>query len=376
MKITVKCKLDPTIRQAKILKKTLSKCLDAANYISQIAWKNKCFNRVALHHLTYYKTRKKFKLNAQITTSTRDKVAFSYKTDKRKEHTFKKAILPLNFIRTLRLINFETASISTISGRQKIKLQLSDYQRANLSKAIKFCDSELIKQNNKFYLNITIEIPDKPLKEARDILGVDLGINNIASLSNGKNFSGAKVQSVRKKNFRLRKSLQSKGTRSAKRHLKKLSGREKRFQKDINHQISKEIIEFAAETQSAIVLEDLKNIRKTTKHRKEQRRKFNSWAFYQLREFISYKAQRNGIPIIFVNPAYTSQLCSACGNMGVRNGQDFHCPICSFRANADYNAARNIASRAAFNQPIVADVEAEGSFKEHLRPSSVTISQL
>jgi len=376
MKITIKCKLSPTIKQSKILDRTLKKCLDASNYISKIAWKNRCFNRVALHHLTYYKVKKRFKLTSQICCAIKDKVVFSYRANKKKEHIFKKATLPLNFTRTLRLIGLEAASISTISGREKIKLQLGNYQRANLSRAVKFCDSELIKQGDEFYLNITIELPDKPLRKTKDVIGVDMGINNIATLSNDKNFSGEKVQSVRKKNFRLRKSLQSKGTRSAKRHLKRASGREKRFQRDINHQISKQIIELARETQSAIALEDLKDIRKTAKHKKKQRRKFNSWAFNQLRQFISYKAQREGIPVITVEPAYTSQLCSICGNIGIRNGQNFYCPACSFRADADYNAACNIASRAAANQPIVASVEAKGSEKEQLRPSLVTSHHL
>lgn len=365
MKITIKCKLNPTIKQSKILDRILEKCLDASNYISKIAWQNKCFHRVALHYLTYYKTRKRFKLNAQITTAIRDKVACSYKADKKKEHIFKQAILPLNFTRTTRLINLEIASISTISGREKIKLELSEYQKTNLAKAIKFCDSELIKRKNKFYFNIVIELPDEPLRKTKNIIGVDMGINNIATLSNGKNFSGKKLQSIKEKNFRLRKSLQSKGTRSAKRHLKKASGREKRFQKDINHQISKQIVGFAKENQSTIALEDLKNIRKTAKRRKKQRRRFNSWAFYQLRRFITYKAQREGIPLIIVEPAYASLLCSVCGSDGIRNGQDFRCPICSFRANADHNAACNIASRAAFNQPIVASVEAKGFSKNN-----------
>lgn len=361
MKIAIKCKLKPTEKQIKILDKTLSRCLGALNYVSKIAWNKKCFNRVALHHLTYYKVKKKFKLSAQTITAIRDKVVFSYRSNKKKEHIFKKAILPLNFNRTVTFKKSEIVSISTVSGRQKISLALGDYQKTNLSKAIKFCDSELIKRKDKFYLNIVIEIPDEPLKETRDAIGVDLGIISIATLSNGKNFSGDKVQSVREKNFRLKKSLQSKGTRSAKRHLKKMSGREKRFQKDVNHQISKQIVGFANKSKSSIALEDLKNITKNRRVRKAQRKKFHDWAFYQLRQFISYKAQREGLPVIVVKSAYTSQLCSICGNKGIRKRQNFYCPFCFFQSNADYNAARNIALRAVFNQPIVASVEAEGS---------------
>lgn len=161
MKITIKCKLNPTNKQIKILDKTLSRCLDAMNYISNIAWKQKCYNRVALHHLTYYKVKSKFKFSSQMVCMIKDKVAFSYKANKEKQHIFKKAILPLNFNRTVSLKGLEIASISTLKGRQKIGLALGEYQKQMLAKVTKFCDSELIKRSKKFYLNITIELPDE-----------------------------------------------------------------------------------------------------------------------------------------------------------------------------------------------------------------------
>ena len=373
MKITIKCKLNPDKKQIKALDKTLSKCLEAMNYISKTAWKKRCWNRVALHHLIYYSVRKKFKLPADITCAVKDRVAFSYRADKKKQHIFKQPILPLNFPRTVSLKGLEIASVSTLKGRQKIALALGDYQKQMLAKATKYCDSELIKRGKKFYLCIVIELPDEPLKEAKGVIGVDLGIKNIAVCSTGQKFTGEQVQSVREKNHRLKSALQSKGTRSAKRHLKKMSGREKRFQKDVNHQISEQIIELANQSNSAIALEDLTNIRKRAKHRKAYRGTFHRWAFYQLRAFISYKAQQVGIPVVLVNPAYTSQTCSSCGKIGIRNGQNFHCPVCSFQANADFNASLNI-SRAAFNQPIVAGALTVKGASAQLQPSPATIS--
>lgn len=221
MKLTIKCKLIPTQKQCEILQKTLSKCLGASNYISQIAFKHACYNRVALHHLVYFKVKAKFKLPAQISTQIRDKVAFTYQADKKKLHVFKNPIVPLNFTRTVSLKSFISASICTLSGRQKIILDLGTYQKQMLSKAVKFCDSELIKQRNKFFLNIAIEIDEEKERIMKDVLGVDLGIKNIATCSNGETFSGRKVQSVRRNYNLLRSSLQKKGTRSAKRHLKK-----------------------------------------------------------------------------------------------------------------------------------------------------------
>ena len=150
----------------------------------------------------------------------------------------------------------------------------------------------------------------------------------------------------------LRSALQSKGTPSAKKHLKKMSGREQKFMRDKNHVISKRIVELANQSNSAIALEDLTHIRRTARQRKAQRGTFHRWAFNQLRQFIVYKAQREGIPVILVRPAYTSQTCSFCGNFSIRNGQSFHCPLCSFQTDADFNASLNI-QRVAFNQPIV-----------------------
>lgn len=373
MLITIKCKLNPTNNQIKILDKTLVRCLNALNYISKIAWDNLCFNRAVLHHLTYYKVKTKFKLQSQICCSVGNKVVFSYKTNEQKQHIFKNPILPLNFNRTISFNPNDIISICTIKGRQKIHLILGEYQKQILKKATKFCDSELIKRNKKFYLNITIEIPDVPIKEIKDVIGVDIGITNLATCSTGDNFTGKQVQSVRKRYHTLRSSLQSKGTRSARRHLKKMSGKEKRFQKDVNHCVSKKIVDLANQHNLAIALEDLTHIRRTIKKGKKQRRTFNNWAFYQLRNFISYKAQRDGTTVVLVNPAYTSQTCSSCETIGIRNGQDFHCSSCGFQANADFNASLNI-KRVAFNQLIVAGVIKVKGSNEQLRPNLATIS--
>jgi IS605 OrfB family transposase len=353
MKMTVKCRLKPSEEQAGILNKTLVECLDASNYISGIAWKQHCFNRVALHHMTYHKTREKFGLTSQICCALKDNVVFSYKRDKKKQHIFKQAVLPLNFIRTISLKGLELASISTLSGRQKIPLILGDYQRQALSRAVKFCDSELFKRGRKFYLAITIEISEEPPKNPDKVLGVDLGIKNIAVCSEGSKFTGEQVQSVRNRHLRLRSALQSKGTKSARHHLKKMSGRERLFQASENHRISKQIIELASRNNSAIALEDLRYIRERARLRKEQRRDLHRWAFAQLRSFIAYKAQRTGIALYLVNPRDTSKTCSSCGQLGSRQGSQFSCPYCGYQADADFNASINIAQRAVVNHPIV-----------------------
>ena len=178
----------------------------------------------------------------------------------------------------------------------------------------------------------------------------------LLSIALGKTYKGDKVEKVRERMNNLRSELQSVGTKSAKRHLKKLSGREKRFRKDVNHVISKELVAKAKRHSLGIALEDLKGIRKRTTVKKNQRNRHNSWSFYQLKEFIRYKAKIAGIPVVLVNPAYTSQECPICGFTAKSNRVDrdhFICKKCGFTGPADFVGAVNIARRAEVNQSIV-----------------------
>ncbi len=136
----------------------------------------------------------------------------------------------------------------------------------------------------------------------------------------------------------------------AKRVMKRLSGKEKRLMKDVNHCISKKIVDFALENNVSVIgLEDLTGIRDRTQYkvRKKQRYTHSSWAFRQLQTFIEYKAKQAGILVEYVNPEYTSQTCSRCNHISKNNrkGLRFRCRACGFEMNADLNAARNIEHR-------------------------------
>ncbi|GGO19129.1 hypothetical protein GCM10011574_44310 [Microbispora bryophytorum] len=177
---------------------------------------------------------------------------------------------------------------------------------------------------------------------------MDLGIANIATTSDGVRYAGRQLNQVRHRNRRLRSRLQSKGTTSAKRLLGKLSGREARFAADSNHRIAKQIVTEAERTSRGVALEDLGGIGARVRLRKPQRVTLHSWAFHQLGRFVSYKAARAGVPVVYVDPAYTSQGCSACGHISKKNRPDqatFACTSCGFAEHADVNAARNIAVR-------------------------------
>jgi putative transposase len=175
-----------------------------------------------------------------------------------------------------------------------------------------------------------------------------MGIVNIATTSTGAKASGARLNAYRKRQVRLRKRLQAKKTSSARRLLKKRRRKEARFAADINHQISKRIVAEAERTGCGIAVEELTGIRERVRLRKPQRAALHSWAFAQLGSFLAYKAKQAGVAFVEVDPAYTSQMCSACGWVDKRNRRSqaaFECGRCGFVGHADHNAAINIATR-------------------------------
>ncbi len=211
--------------------------------------------------------------------------------------------------------------------------------------------------------------------DVEEALGVDLGVVNIAVDSDGQVHSGSHINNVRYRHRRLRARLQAKATRSAKRKLKRLSGKEHRFAKDTNHCISKKLVAKAKDTNRAIAMEDFKGIRERVPVRRSQRATLHRWAFYQLRSFVTYKAKRVGVQVLLVDPRNTSRTCPACGHIEKANRPSqskFSCVVCGFAGLADHIAAVNISRRAAVNPPIVARDEAKGNLLFELRQSAAT----
>jgi IS605 OrfB family transposase len=256
----------------------------------------------------------------------------------------------------------ESVSLSTMNGRIHIPLLLGDYQRERL-KDKKLDYATVQKKNKAWFIHFVVDVPDKEIPEPKRVLGVDRGIYNIAVTSTGKFFGGRHAMELRKRFESLRSRLQRKGTKNAKRHLKRLSGKEARRTAQANHTISKRLVAMAVDTQSAIAIENLKGIRKRCgdkgKARKKHRKNMARWSFYQLEQFIAYKAAIAGVALIKVTPYHTSQQCSKCGLLGHRKGAHFSC-VCGYRASADSNASSVISKRvksylglvrAALNQP-------------------------
>ena len=183
-------------------------------------------------------------------------------------------------------------------------------------------ECDLIERDGVFYLMATCEVPEAEPYEPDSFIGVDLGIVNIATTSTGYQAAGRALNRYRKRQLALRAKLQKKHTKSARRRLKARARREARHAANQNHIISKTIVTEAERTGRGLSLEELKGIRNRVRLRKPQRVALHSWAFAQLADFIVYKAKRAGVPLVFVDPRYTSQTCCECGHTDKKNRVD------------------------------------------------------
>ncbi|WP_052568932.1 RNA-guided endonuclease InsQ/TnpB family protein [Ktedonobacter racemifer] len=206
----------------------------------------------------------------------------------------------------------------------------------------KVATADLIQRKGKWWLHVVVAVAEPTVPRNETIVGVDLGLNRPAVTSQRQFLGSRHWKEIDRRRFRLRRTLQSKGTKSAKRHLKKVSGRSLRFHRDCDHVLSKRIVQ-SVSPGATIVLENLTNIREGVRHRKgEGQRKLHSWSFAQLYNFLVYKAQEQGIVVERIDPRHTSQTCSQCGYQARNNRRSqavFHCRSCGYQLHADLNAA-------------------------------------
>jgi putative transposase len=239
----------------------------------------------------------------------------------------------------------DLVSLLTLTGRVIVPFVLGAYQRERFTLHKGQADL-VLREDGKWFLLVTVDVPEGAPVPVTDFVGVDLGIVQIATDSDGTAYSGKPVEDVRQKHNLQRKRLQRKNTKGAKKKLKRVSGKESRFRRYENHCISKRIVETARRTERGIALENLQGIRaRVTAQSGDARNRLSGWAFAQLGEFVDYKARLACVPVVFVDPRNTSRTCSECGHCekGNRKSQDrFSCKACGFEANADWNAARNI----------------------------------
>ncbi|MES4905301.1 MULTISPECIES: transposase [unclassified Streptomyces] len=241
-------------------------------------------------------------------------------------------------------------SIWTLTGRVKdVRFTASVEQLATLALYRKG-ESDLMRRDGMWFLMATCEVPEQPPNpDPAECLGIDLGIVNIATTSDGEILAGRCLNRTRARERTLRTKLQRKNTPSARRRLKKRRRKEARRARDINHKIAKHVVAEAERTGRGIALEDLTGIRERVRLGKPQRATVHSWAFAQLGSFIAYKARKAGVPVVHVDPAYTSRTCAECGHIDKANRVSqawFACRSCGFVDHADRNGSRNIRARA------------------------------
>lgn len=371
---TIKIKLNIPVDE---IKPTLEAYTDAFNYVCQTGWQDKDLNGVSLHHKTYRITR--VYLPSQLAVSARMKATETLKSIKKKQ----KATCPRSKLCSIRYdarsyniwFNRNEISLLTVNGRKKFLIIIPEYFKQYLN--WRRTSADLFLRRNGIFLHIIFEKEISDINPSGQIIGVDRGINKIAVTSNNHFFNGGQIKNVSRRYEKLRSALQSCGSKSAKRHLREISKKENRFRADVNHRITKQIIN-SLSPGTTIILEDLKSIRQTSRLRKKQRKQLHKWNFFQFQQFLTYKAEAKRIRVEYVDSRYTSQKCSVCGYTSRSNRQHqsvFKCKHCGFSLNADLNASRNIRQnyldaichpgRAAVNQPIVS---ASASYKP---PTSV-----
>ena len=360
--------------------KTMEQYRLACNYVSEYLFNNNFpLNKNEVQKVIYNTIREKFNLKSQMTISCIRSVIARYKTVKtqmarrpykyqdqntgewyrevrdlnwlHKPISFNRPQVDLQRNRDWSYLSSGQLSINTLDGRVKVDPICRGFNQY-LDGTWKFGLAKLLKSSGKWYLHIsaTKEVTDFDKQAVKHVVGIDRGLRFLATSydEQGKTafFDGQAIMRKRAKYQKLRATLQAKGTKSAKRRLKKLSGRENRWISDVNHCLSKTLVQkYGANT--LFVLENLNGVSfERTDLPKALRNQNKSWAFYQLEQFLTYKAHLNNSEVVEVSAKYTSQRCPKCGVIKKDNRNhekhEYHCDNCGYRSNDDRIGAMNI----------------------------------
>lgn len=354
MKLTLQLQLIVSPDEAALLLRTMERFNAAASHAARIGFDAGVFSQIAIHKRCYRELREQYGLSAQMAVRAIGKAVEVFARDKSRCPSFRPDGAVTYDERILSFKGVERVSLWTLEGRKVLPLVYGEYQKQRFDRIKGQVD--LVYRAGRFYLYATVDLPEGAPVDVTDFLGVDLGIVHLATDSDGEAFSGEQVERVRARHAETRARLQKRGTRGAKKLLRKISGRERRFRAHTNHCIAKKLVAKAQDTRRTLVLEDLSGIRSRTEKRlrKAQRARHSGWAFRQLRSFVEYKAKLAGVPLLLLDPAYSSRTCSECGycEKGNRKSRDeFVCLHCNLSLPADLNAARTLRAWAAVNPP-------------------------
>lgn len=369
---------------------TLAESTACFNVVAAYGWAHEQRNGVELHKATYYPLRAEHPtLPAQLVVSARTrateavKSALTRKRQGRKTGCPRGVMVPIRYdARSYRLLDGQ-ASLASVQGRQMVPFATNPHAAGLLAQATGTDSADLILKNGTFWLHVVLTLPDVSFSDTGAALGVDLGLTRPAVTSEARFLGQRRWREIDRRSFRLKRSLQAKGTPSARRHLRKLAGKVARFRRDCDHVLSKRIVQ-SVSPGTTIVVENLTEIRARVRQRgRASRRRLHSWSFAQLRSFLEYKAEAAGCRVVGVDPRHTSQRCNACGHIerGNRDGAHFQCRSCGAQGNADLVAARNIRDRhlvgwasgpadgLSVKQPIVRDAVESQHVSAHKPPA-------
>ena len=356
MTITAKIQIIAAETDKVLLDETMSVYRNACNYVSDYVFRTHDLKQFSLNKALYSTLREKFNLKSQMAQSVLKTVIARYKTILENQNewikpSFKKPQYDLVWNRDYSLTQ-NRFSINTLNGRVKLSY-FSDGMSKYFDHTIyKFGTARLVNKHGKYYLHIpvTYEVEESNITDICNVVGIDRGINFVVATYDSKHnsgfVSGKAIKQKRANYSKLRKELQMRHTPSSRRRLKAIGQRENRWMQDINHQVSKALVENNPK-HTLFVLEDLSGIRNATERVKTKNRYVSvSWSFYDLEQKLIYKAKQNQSSVIKVDPRYTSQCCPCCGHVEKSNRNKkihlFTCKKCGYKSNDDRIGAMNL----------------------------------
>jgi IS605 OrfB family transposase len=361
MKLTLQLQLLPAPDQKATLLATMERFNQAATFAAKVGFEAGVFSAPSIQKRCYREIRERFGLSAQMAVRAIGKAVEAFATLKAKGRKECPSFKPRGALtydnRILSFKGLDKVSLWTLAGRLILPMVYGAYQSQRFDRLKGQVD--LVYRKGKFFLYATVDLPDHAPIEPTGFLGVDLGIVNIATDSDGASYSGEAVERIRRRHHENRRRFQKRATKGAKKRLKQLAGREAGFRKHQNHCISKALVQKAKGTDRGVALEDLNGIRERATVRAKDRAGHSGWSFHQLRAFVEYKAKLAGVPIVIVDPRGTSRTCSVCGHCEKANRKsqaEFCCQHCGYSTNADFNGARNIRDRGECKAPSKLDI--------------------
>jgi len=347
--------LHPTAEQAFLLSETTRQFTAVFNAVAAYGYECGEKNGVTLHHALYYPQKAAYPdlvsdhhIQARMKATEAVKSALSLAKKGRMVSTPHSTSCPPRYNAHTFKVAWEhgDVTLSTTGGRQRMTFTLPAY--CEKYRGAKTCTADLLHRNGRWWLHIIVDMPAPEVATTDAVIGVDLGLAQPAVTSNGKFLGKKRWRDREARFFNLRRTLQKKGTKSAKRHLRKMRGVQACFRRDCDHVLSKQIVA-ATPLGATIVVENLTDIRSGVKTRKgKQSRRIHGWSFAQLRSFIEYKAEEVGATVVGVDPRNTSRTCPQCGHVAKRNRPSrsmFRCQECGYTLHADLAASINIAAK-------------------------------